>query len=89
MDLRVEIRTGRVAGWGTQVGSAGTVKRWLSVASQSGGRIMSNGEDIDYDTALTTYSANIDDDIQDTIYMIIVTESSGEPQTLEFVLLRD
>jgi hypothetical protein len=88
MDLRVEIKTGRLTGWGTQTGSAGTVKRWLSVASQSGGRIISDGEDIDYDTALTTYSANLDDDIQDSAYLNVYTDSDGEPQLLEFVLLR-
>ena len=88
MDLRVEISVGRLAGWGAQTGTAGTVKRWLSVASQSGGRIISNGEDIDYDTALSTYASNLDDDIQDSVYLDILTESQGESQLLEFVLLR-
>jgi len=88
-DLRVEIEVGRLTGWGAQTGTAGTIKRWLSVASQSGGRIISNGQDIDYDTALVTYSSNLNDDIQDTIYLTILTENQGDPQLLEFVLLKE
>jgi hypothetical protein len=88
-DLRVEIVVGRLTGWGAQTGTAGTIKRWLSVASQSGGRIISNSQDIDYDTALTIYSSNLDDDIQDTIYLEVLTENQGDPQILEFVLLSD
>jgi len=88
-ELRVEIVVGRLAGWGTQTGTAGTIKRWLSIASQSGGKIVSNGQDIDYDTALTTYASNLDDDIQDTVYLSVLTENQGDPQLLEFILLSD
>tara|TARA_Y100000593_G_scaffold93240_2_gene187385 strand:- start:590 stop:865 length:276 start_codon:yes stop_codon:yes gene_type:complete len=88
-DLRVEIAIGRLSGWGAQAGAAGTVKRWLSLASQSGGRIISDGEDIDYNTALTKYSSSLDNDIQDTIYLDVLSQNQGESQFFEFVLLKD
>ena len=87
--LRVEIRTGKLTGWGARVGSDGTVKRWLSVASQSGGRITSDGEEIDYDIAIVKYADRLDDDIQDSVEMEIVTSGTSMDQLLEFCLLRD